>query len=42
MSLSASPIPSLTEAKQQRKQLEQDATILNNRIKLLQIEEQRT
>jgi hypothetical protein len=34
--------PSLTEAKKQRKKLEEDALLLNNRIKLLEIEEKRT
>ena len=42
MSISQSPTPSLSEAKRQRKQLQQDSILLNNRIKLLQIEEQRT
>ena len=37
MSLSELPIPSLLEATKQRKQFEQDAILLNNRIKLLQI-----
>ena len=34
--------PNLTEAKRARKKLEQDAHLLSNRIKLLQIEEERT
>ncbi|CAG9335869.1 unnamed protein product [Blepharisma stoltei] len=34
--------PSLLEAKKQRKQLQQDAALLSNRIKLLQLEEERT
>lgn len=39
---STSGSPSLLEAKKQRKQLQQDAALLSNRIKLLQIEEERT
>lgn len=34
-----SPLPSLTEAKKQRKKLEKDAMTLSNRIKLLESEE---
>lgn len=41
MSIIKSPSPSLTEAKKQRKQLENDSLILSNRIKLLQAEEQK-
>ena len=32
----------LTEAKKERKQYEQDAILLSNRIKLLQLEEEKT
>ncbi|CAG9310586.1 unnamed protein product [Blepharisma stoltei] len=39
---STSGSPSLLEAKKQRKQLQQDAALLSNRIKLLQMEEERT
>ncbi|OMJ88362.1 hypothetical protein SteCoe_9678 [Stentor coeruleus] len=42
MALRDTPSPSLTDAKKQRKRLEKDAILLNNRIQLLQIEEQRT
>lgn len=37
-----SPSPSLSEAKKQRQLVQNDATLLNNRIKLLQIEEEKT